>query len=83
MKSSSGAFLQICTSERCRQIKEGISCTDVRLCAQVYVSQLLPAHRKQHAAAVGRNALVVHYAYFVQEKGLLFNAPGLLLEYSR
>lgn len=50
---------------------------------QVYVSQLLPAFRKQHAAAVGRSALVVHYAYFVQEKGLLYNAPGLLQEYSR
>ncbi|KAK9917316.1 hypothetical protein WJX75_003075 [Coccomyxa subellipsoidea] len=50
---------------------------------EVYVSQLLPAFRKQHAAAVGRSALVVHYAYFVQEKGLLYNAPGLLQEYSR
>ncbi len=50
---------------------------------QTYISQLLPAYQKQHAAAVGRTALVVHYAYFTQEKDLLLNAPGLLQEYSR
>ncbi|CAL8463666.1 g3200 [Coccomyxa elongata] len=50
---------------------------------EVYISQLLPAFRKQHAAAVGRDALVVHFAYYKQEQGLLHNASDLLKEYDR
>ena len=50
---------------------------------QVYISQALPAFRKQHAAAVGRSALVVHFAYYTQEEGLLHNTSDLLSEYKR
>lgn len=50
---------------------------------QWYISSLLPQHKKKHCAAVGTDALVVHFAYFTQENDLLRNAPGLLDQYTR
>ena len=50
---------------------------------QEYLAQVLPRKRKQHCAAVGTGALVVHFAYFIQEPGLLEHARFLLDDYAR
>ena len=50
---------------------------------KVFLGQDLPRARKQHCAAVGRSALVVHFSYFVTQTRLAQSVPGLLGEYER
>jgi hypothetical protein len=57
--------------------------TLARVASKVYLGQDVPRAARQHCAAVGRSALVVHFAYFVANAELHARAPGLLGQYER
>jgi hypothetical protein len=79
-------FEGLCVSKATSWTVMKIGCTLETMCpllVQWYISAALPRYKGKHCVAVGTDALVVHYAYFTQERDLLRNAPGLLNEYAR